>query len=112
MGYMADQARSVAANTVTANIVAGKAHEYLSRRALLRIAPVASAAGINITISVGDRIVVNDEAVSSANRWPIDPDDFVFKIPGAAGQKVDVRLRNTTGGALTVNTVIDIVEME
>lgn len=111
MGYMCDQARSVAANTSTPNILAGKQHEFATRPSLVRVASVAAAVGVNITIVIGDRAVVNDEPISSANRFPIDPDDYAFRFPARAGDRIQIFLRNTTGGALVVNTVIQLDEV-
>lgn len=107
MGYMSD-VQTVAANTTTGNILAGKPHEFATRVSIARVAIVAAAAGVRATIITGDVATVNDEEISSANRWPIDPDDYTFRIPLLPTQRLQIRLRNTTGGGIAVTTVVQI----
>jgi len=108
MKVMTDVARSVAANASSANILDGKAEQFLTRNSALSFYIVASAVGILATILVGDSVVVDDQEVSGINRFPIRPDDLFARSGGAGGDLILVRLRNRTGGALTVNTVVDV----
>jgi len=109
MKVMTDVARSVAANSSTANILDGKAEVYLSRNSALSFYIVAAAAGILATILVGDTVVVDDQEISSTNRYPIRPDDLTARSGGASGDLVYVRLRNDTGGAVVCTTVVDVL---
>lgn len=108
MKVMTDIARSVAANDRTANVLDGKAEVYLTRNSMLSFFIVAAAVGINATVIVGDTVVIDDQEISSANRFPIRPDDLTARSGGAGGDLVGVFLRNTTGGAVVVNTVVDV----
>lgn len=108
MGYMSDANRTVAANSMTANILAGKQHEFATRPSLARIAVVAAAVGVRATIVVGDQAVVNDEEISSANRFPIDPDDYAFRLPVMPTERVQIFLRNTTAAGIVTNTVVQL----
>jgi len=108
MKVMTDVARSVAANSSTANVLDGKPEVYLSRNSALAFYLVAAAAGIMATILVGDSVVIDDQEVSSANRFPIRPDDLTTRAGGAGGDLVYVRLRNKTGAAVVVTTVVDV----
>jgi len=108
MKVMTDVARSVAANASTGNILDGKPEVYLSRNAALGFYIVAAAAGLFATILVGDSVVVDDQEVSSANRFPIRPDDLFARSGGAQGDLVYVRIRNSTGGAVVLTTVVDV----
>jgi len=108
MKVMTDVARSVAANASTANILDGKPEVYLSRNSGLAFYIVAAGAGLFATILVGDSVVVDDQEVSSANRFPIRPDDLFARSGGAAGDLVYVRIRNSTGGAVVITTVVDV----
>lgn len=107
MGYMSD-VQTVAANTSTDNILAGKQHEFATRPCFARIAIVAAAVGLNATIVSGDVAIVNDEEMSSANRHPVDPDDYAFRIPMAPGERLQIYLRNTTGAGILTKTVVQI----
>jgi len=108
MKVMTDVARSVAANAQSGNILDGKPEQYLTGNSALAIYIVASAAGILATILVGDTVVVEDQEVSSANRFPIRPDDLLARSGGAGGDLVYIRLRNRTAGALTATSVVDV----
>ena len=108
MKVMTDVARSVAANAQTANILDGKPEVYLTRNSGLAFYLVAAAAGILCTILVGDSVVVEDQEVSSANRYPIRPDDLFARSGGAGGDLIYVRLRNRTGAAVVCTTIVDV----
>jgi len=109
MPVMSDS-RSVAANTVVENILTGKLHEFISgmRAGRVRIFMASSASGINASLLVGGESFCQDQLCSFANRFPIDPDDFLAEGGGYAGDRILVSVRNTTGGALTINTRIVI----
>jgi len=108
MKVMTDIARSVAANTRTQNVLDGKAEVYLTRNSMLTFYIVAAAVGINATVIVGDTVVIDDQEISDSDRYPIRPDDLTARSGGAGGDLVGVFLRNTTVGALVVNTVVDV----
>lgn len=106
-GRMTGAAVSVAANAVSANQVAGQLFEFLSRPTPLLLAAAASAAGLNVTLLVGGQAVINDQPISSANRFPILPDDIVTAVRAGVG-RIILTFRNTTGGALTVSWSLDV----
>lgn len=108
MKVMTDVARSVAANTSTANVLDGKPEVYLSRSSALAFYITATLPGLFATVLIGDSVVVEDQEVGNANRFPIRPDDLFARTGGAAGDLVLVRFRNATGGAVVVTTVVDV----
>jgi len=108
---MTNVATAVGANASTANILAGKAEVYLTANSALSFYIAASAVGILATILVGDSVVVDDQEVSGINRFPIRPDDLFARAGGAGGDLVFLRLRNRTAGALTCNSVVDVVRV-
>jgi len=112
MPVMSDS-RSVAANATVENILSGKLHEFISGMGAgrIRVFMTSSATGINASLLVGGESFCQDQLVSGANRFPIDPDDFLVEGGGFAGDRILLSLRNTTGGALTTITrvVIDPV---
>jgi hypothetical protein len=101
--------QSVAANATISNVFAGQLHEFLQTRALLRIYGTASAVGLNTSVIIGDEVIIDDQELSAQNRMPIIPDDFVAEGAGFKGDRVVVRLRNTTAGAITAFTRVDVV---
>lgn len=100
--------RSVAANTTTDNILAGKAMEFVPETSILQIGIVASAVGLRATVVVGTEVVVDDQEVSGANRMPLFPDDILAEGGALQNDRVTIRLRNTTGGAITGFTKVNI----
>lgn len=109
MPVMTDS-RSVAANAAVENILSGKLHEFISgmQAAQIRVFMSASAVGMNASVLVGGESFCQDQTVSNSNRFPIDPDDFLADAGGFAGDRILIGLRNTTGGAITVQTRVSI----
>jgi len=103
----------VAANATVANVLAGKLHEFISgmTAARIRVFVTGSAAGLNASLLVGGESFAQDQEVSAANRFPIDPDDFTVEAGGYAGDRIVLSLRNTTGAGITARSrvVIDPV---
>lgn len=102
---MAVQAQSVAANSMSANIFAGKPFEFAPRNSIARLLGSSSAVGINATVVAGGRTIIQDEPIPQSNRYPVEPDDFILEFPVQAGERIICQLRNTTAGALTANIV-------
>lgn len=92
---------SVAANTTTANLLAGKSQEFVTEPSVVTIGVAASAVGLNATVVVGSEVVVDDQEVSSINRMPQFPEDVLAEGGAFPSDRINVRLRNTTGGAIT-----------
>lgn len=109
MKTMTDAARTVAANAVSTNVLAGKDEEFLGDNSMVRLYSVASAAGLHATFVVGDRIIINDQEISPANRFPTRDQDLLGEAGGAIGDRLSLTFRNGTGGALTVDSLIDVV---
>jgi len=103
---MTGQAVNVAANTVSANQLAGLLYEFLDRRAKVLLSAASSAVGLNVTWLIGGVAVLQDTPVSQANRFPILPDDILTSEIGVG--RMILTFRNTTGGALTVNWAVDV----
>lgn len=108
MARMSDSS-SVAGNTTTTNILAGKLHEFLNENSIVWLLATSSATGINGTLLVGGESVLQDQIISFANRFPVWPDDMVVEAGGFAGDRLVLFYRNTTAGALTVNTGLDVL---
>lgn len=106
-GTMSDAALSVAANALSANIYAGKLFEFVGQ-CVVRIRASASAAGLLIRVLANGVTVVDDQAIAGDNLWPKLPDHMVIQFPFGGGRLLGF-FRNTTGGALTVNHVTEVL---
>lgn len=101
---------SVAAGAVNDNLLSGSAFEFLRRPSMVSIAVVASATGGFATIQSGADIVAEEFPPLVKTSMPTIPDDFAFSDYGAPGDRLVVRARNPTGGALTFRVIAQITE--
>ncbi len=100
--------QSVAANTTTPNILAGKANEFVAEPSVVTIGLAASAVGLHATVVIGTEVVVDDQEVSSINRMPQFPEDVMAEGGAFASDRITVRWRNSTAGAITGFAKINI----
>lgn len=110
MPVMTDQNRSVAANTTVDNVLAGKLDEFLRVNASLQLSIVAQAVGLRASLVVGGEVALDDQEVNARAGATaiILPDDFLVTAAGYAGDRLILRLRNTTAGAIIVNSRLEV----
>lgn len=96
---------SVAANSVSANVLAGQLYEFVPETNLT-VSVAGSATGLRASLIVGAPII-DDQAINLQNRFPIVPDDVIHSgyVPGG---RMILRFRNTTAGALTAFWRVDV----
>jgi hypothetical protein len=97
---------SVAANSVSANVLAGQIYEFVPPGARVSLSVSGSATGLRLTFIVGVPLI-NDQAMNLQNRFPVIPDDVVHAGPVPGGRMI-LTFRNTTAGALTAFWRIDL----
>ncbi len=103
--------QSVAANATVTNALAGKTHEFLSRPSVIKMYATASAVGLFMTLLVGSEVYIEDQEVNAQNRLPILPDDFVTQGVGGPGERIVIKYRNTTVGAITAFLRVEVDEV-
>ncbi len=101
--------QSVAANATVANVFTGQLHEFLQGRAVINLYGTASAVGLNASLLIGDELFLDDQELNAQNRMPIIPDDFLVAAAGVRGDRVVLKLRNTTAGAITGFSRVEIM---
>ena len=97
---------SVAANSVSANVLSGQLYEFVGNGASVTLACTGSATGLRATL-IANIPVLNDQAISLQNRFPLIPDDIVFTGRVRACRLV-LTSRNSTGGAITFFWRVDV----
>lgn len=102
---------SVAAGDVNENILSGSAFEFARQNSLVSIGIAQSATGGFATINAGADVIAEEFAPPIATVYPIIPDDMYFSDVAAAGDRLVVRYRNPTGGALTVRVVAQVTPL-
>lgn len=93
---------SIAANSTIDNVIQGSQFEFLPYNAQLEFGLNGSATGLVADVYSGQDTVAERYALSTANRFPIYPDDYPLTDVAAGGERVKVRVQNTTAGALTL----------
>ena len=97
---------SVAANSVSANVLAGQLYEFFAPGSNITLSVAGSATGLRLTFINGVPLI-NDQAMNLQNRFPLIPDDVVHAGPVPGGRAV-LTFRNTTAGALTAFWRVDL----
>lgn len=101
---------SIAAGAVNDNLVSGSAFEYARAPSIVSIACVASATGGFITVQAWPTIVLEESPPTVKTSMPVVPDDFLYTAAMAPGDRLVIRARNPTGGALVFRLVAQITE--
>lgn len=100
---------SLLANS-TANPLTGDQFEYLPYDATIEVGITADATGVLATVYSGSDLLQDEGPVQvgTINVQPKYPDDFQLVDVAAAGDRLNIRLRDTSGVARTVMTTIRI----
>jgi len=99
---------SVAAGAVNNNLVAGSAFEFARARSVVSMGWAQSATGGFMTLQAGSDIIAEEFSVAILTRYPIIPDEMYFTDVMESGDRLVVRYRNPTAGALTVRGVVQM----
>jgi len=99
---VSDTTLSTAANTKTADLVSGQ-YENIGKGKII-LAVLSSATGLNVTLSVGGITIINDQPVPwFGSTGTMSLSDNIMTSQLLNGGKVEMFLRNTTGGILTAD---------
>lgn len=102
---------SIAANAVNDNILSGSSFEFLRSNSVVSIGLVGSATGLVANIQSGADIVLEESPLGVKTTMPTIPDDMYYNDVGVAGDRLVVRVRNTTAGALTVRAIVQVTNL-
>ena len=91
---------TLAANTTSANLIAGQINEFLARPSVVSLFITADNPGLLATLLVGKDVVIDRQEVSDANRFPQTPEDFLDRGAGLGGERITLRLDNPTAGVI------------
>lgn len=102
---------SVAATSANDNILSGSAFEFLRQNAVVSVGLAGSATGLVANIQSGADIVLEESPILVKTTMPTIPDDMYYNDVGVAGDRLVIRVRNTTGGALTVRAIVQVTNL-
>lgn len=95
------QSVSIAGNSTNDNVLQGSQYEFLPYDAFLEFGLSGSATGLAADVFSGQDVLAENMLLNAQNRVPTYPDDYNLNDVAGAGERIKVRIRNTTGGALT-----------
>lgn len=96
---------STAANTKSADQVSGT-YQFVGKGKITLVAR-GSATGMNLTCSVGGVALINDLPIPyTGTAGAISANDHIVCSQVMNGGRVELYLRNTTGGALTTDYIL------
>jgi hypothetical protein len=93
---------TVPANGSIDNVIAGSQFEFLPYDAALRFGLSGTGNGLVVDVYSGQDVLAEQMAVSATSRIPINPDDYVLSDVAGGGERVKIRVRNTTAGPLNL----------
>jgi len=101
---------STAANTKSADLISGR-NQYIGKGRLQLVAR-GSAVGMNATLNVGGVALMDDNAIPFFGATgALSNQDHIVIDQVVAGGRVELFLRNTTGGALTTDYAVYFTPM-
>lgn len=102
---------SLQANTTMENLISGSQFEFAPYPASVEFGITAAAIGVFADISTGQEIISERMEVSTANRFPVIPDDYVVLDMVSAGERIKIRAQNTTGAAIVIFWAVRIMPL-
>jgi len=104
------QTRTVLAASGTATPLSGSQYEYLPFAAMVEIGLATDATGVLATVSSGSDILQEEGPVQikTINVQPTYPDDFGLSDLAAPGDRLSVKLRDTSGAQRIVMMTLKI----
>lgn len=92
---------SVPLSGVNDNVLTGSQFEYLPFNAALEFGLNGDANGADMRVDVfsGQDILMENAPLNTRNAMPIVPDDYILNDVAAAGERLKIRVRNTSGAA-------------
>lgn len=99
---------SIPAAGSTNNLLSGSAFEYARVRQLVSIGVTASATGTFIGITVGSELILEDTPTYILAAYPVVPDQMFYNASAQAGDRLVIRARNPTAGAIVFSYLVQI----
>lgn len=99
---------SVAAGALLENIFKDSVYEIAARNQVCSVGLTAAATGTFAQLQSGAEIVAEEFAPPVATVYPVIPDNFFFNDAMAAGDRLVLRVRNPTGGAVIHRGIANI----
>jgi hypothetical protein len=103
--------QTIALGVAVANTIAGSAFEFARVPSLIQIGVSAAATGMFCTIQNGSDIIAEEFAPAILTRYPIIPDEMYYSDYSAVGDRLVIKVRNPTAGAIVFRTVVQLSQV-
>lgn len=105
--------RTALAASSTAEPLTGTVYEFPEQNSIAHIAMQADATGVLATVTTGNTTDLEESPVQigTINVQPKFPDDFYIQVAVLRGERLKIRLRDTSGAARVVQTVVKLDEV-
>lgn len=103
---------SVAANAVSANVLAGSPFEFVTVPSIVKLASTnAGAAPGNVTgnFQIGGESLMVDGNISNRAAFPTFREDLLLEAGAQGGERLFLTFSNTTGAAIDVDFLLDLM---
>jgi hypothetical protein len=103
-------ALSVAANATSAEQVQTSTYQFVPFTGTATLSARGSATGLNVQLAAGGQTLCNDQPIpytGTAGAISI-LDHEIVSFPVEEGSRIELRFRNSTGGALTVDFILTL----
>jgi len=103
---------SVAANSTSANVLAGSPFEFVSQPSIIKMAVTqagAAASDITSNFQIGGESLMQAGNISDRDAFPTFLDDLLVEAGAQAGERLFLTFSNTTVGALVVQFLLDVM---
>ena len=102
----------IPANSSVDNLITGSIYEFLPWNAVISLGVTAeTGAGpgdLLVTINSGSDTVMEEAPVNNTNALPVIPDDMDVQDVAAAGERLVIKVRNTTVGDLNAFLLVQL----
>ncbi len=102
---------SILANSLSDNLIAGQANEFLSGPSTVNLYIRSAVIGLNLIFQVGNEVYVQDQETPAQAGFPTRNENFYVQGVGGQGERIIVQARNTTGAAIITQMLIEIVRV-
>lgn len=102
---------SVGVGETVENILSGSAFEFLRRNSIVSAGVTAAATGTFATIQAGAEVILEESPPMVQTSFPRIPDEMAYNFAGVGGDRLVVRLRNPTAGAIIMRVIVQVAEV-
>lgn len=93
------------------NVLSGSAFEFLRRNSIVSVGVTAAATGTFVTLQSGAEVVLEESPPMVQTSFPRIPDEMAYNFAGVSNDRLVVRLRNPTAGAIIMRVLVQIAEL-